>query len=249
MSTDSHRVVVTTSWDDGHVYDYAVANLLTEHDLPGTFYIAPRNQELPTRTRLSDRAIRDLASSFEIGGHTLTHERLAPLCDQDAAEEIRAGKTYLEDCLGLSLISFCYPGGLYRPGQTRLVEAAGFSRARTVARHRTDATPAAMEVPTTFHAYQHLLDGPVAVSMAGYDLRRARRWFFNWDDWAIAMFDEVCNAGGVFHLWGHSWEIEARADWERLERVLSHIARRPGVDYLRNGELAVTPTGRAARVS
>jgi peptidoglycan-N-acetylglucosamine deacetylase len=244
MSADSRRATVTTSWDDGHVYDFAVANLLHHYALPGTFYIAPRNQELPLRTRLSDRAIRELASSFEIGGHTLTHERIAPLGDAAATEEIQAGKAYLEDCLGLSLVSFCYPGGSYRPEQTRLVEAAGFTRARTVARHRTDATPRAMEVPTTFHAYQHLLDGPAAVAMAGHNVRLARRWFFNWDDWAIAIFDRVVEAGGVFHLWGHSWEIEARDDWGRLERVMAHIARRPQVDYIRNGDLAVQASDR-----
>ena len=36
-------VFVTTSWDDGHVLDHKVANLLESYDLPGTFYVATQN--------------------------------------------------------------------------------------------------------------------------------------------------------------------------------------------------------------
>src|ERR1700689_4714900 len=79
-----HDAFVTTSWDDGHVYDFAVANLLDDYDLPGTFYVAPRNRELPPRARLRDRDIVELASRFEIGGHTLTHLRLTLLNDAEA---------------------------------------------------------------------------------------------------------------------------------------------------------------------
>jgi len=52
------------------------------------------------------------------------------------------------------------------------------------------------------------------------------------------MFDRVMATGGVYHLWGHSWEIEERGEWERLERVLSYIGRHEGVSYVSNSELA-----------
>ena len=53
----------------------------------------------------------------------------------------------------------------------------------------------------------------------------------------MAMFDRVMVRGGVFHLWGHSWEIENHKDWQRLEAVLKYISRRPGVVYATNQEL------------
>ncbi len=112
-------VLVTTSWDDGHVYDFAVANMLDHYDLPGTFYIAPRNCELPPRARLRNRDIAELASRFEIGGHTLTHLRLTSLDERAAMAEISAGKHHLEDCIGTPVTSFCYPGGDYAPAHTR----------------------------------------------------------------------------------------------------------------------------------
>ena len=53
----------------------------------------------------------------------------------------------------------------------------------------------------------------------------------------MAHFDRCLDRGGVFHLWGHSWEIDARDDWRRLDRVLAYISGHPGVRYIRNGEL------------
>jgi hypothetical protein len=67
---------------------------------------------------------------------------------------------------------------------------------------------------------------------------RARDRFWNWDTLAMDLFDRVASDGGVFHLWGHSWEIEARRDWRRLERVLDHISGRSQATYISNGALA-----------
>jgi peptidoglycan/xylan/chitin deacetylase (PgdA/CDA1 family) len=228
---------VTTSWDDGHVYDFAVANLLTTYQLSGTFYIAPLNGEFPTRARLRDRDIVELSTQFEIGGHTLTHVRLPTASPDVASAEIASGKNYLEDCIGRRLISFCYPGGEYTPFHMEMVRNAGFQLARTVERHCVDRPSSLMEVPTTFHAYQHLSDGTAALRMATGNPFRAARYFSHWDTWAIALFEQVLTHGGVFHLWGHSWELERQGDWDRLERVMAHISGRQEVTYIANGQL------------
>ena len=31
------------------------------------------------------------------------------------------------------------------------------------------------------------------------------------------------NNGGIWHLWGHSWEIEANSDWDKLESLFRLI--------------------------
>jgi peptidoglycan-N-acetylglucosamine deacetylase len=229
-------VYVTTSWDDGHVLDHQLATMLDSYNLPATFYIAPRNVELPARERLNDRGIQLLAEKFEIGGHTMRHIRLPSLPAMVARQEIMAGKSYLEDLIGTALRSFCYVGGCYGPEHRTMVREAGFTVARTVQRHRTDLCPA-MQVSTTTHAYRHLVDGPAALRCAGYDPKLTARYFANWDELAIANFDTVVATGGVYHLWGHSWEIAANRDWDRLERVLAHISRRPEVRYVSNGDL------------
>ena len=34
------------------------------------------------------------------------------------------------------------------------------------------------------------------------------------------LLNVVRRRGGVFHLWGHSWELEQTAQWQRLDAVL-----------------------------
>jgi len=61
---------------------------------------------------------------------------------------------------------------------------------------------------------------------------------FSWRNFAFAMFDRAYYAdGGVFHIWGHSWEIEKYKMWDELKNVLEYISKHNGVDYLTNGQI------------
>jgi peptidoglycan/xylan/chitin deacetylase (PgdA/CDA1 family) len=232
----AQRVVVTSSWDDGHHLDTPLAELLRRYDIPGTFYIAPDNFEIEPSKRLAPAGIRDLATEFEIGGHTRRHLPLPGLTEDQARDEMLAGKHQLEDILSAPVTSFCYPRGEYLPVHVRLAAEAGFAVARTVRRNSL-SIGSALEMATTMNAYQHLVDGPISLRLAGKKPWRATRYYTNWDEMAMRWFDICLERGGVYHLWGHSWEIDARDDWQRLERVLGHIGRRSGVSYATNGGL------------
>jgi peptidoglycan/xylan/chitin deacetylase (PgdA/CDA1 family) len=232
----SARCTVTTSWDDGHRLDRELADLLVRHGIAGTFYIAPRNHEIDPHQRLGPAGIRELAQRFEIGAHTLSHQRLSRLPDARAAQEMRAGKQELEEITGSAVTSFCYPCGDYRPVHLRQARELGFSLARTVRRGFLDPGPP-LELRTTVNAYAHRVDALAALRMARLRPRAAGRLYLDWDELAISWFERCLAQGGVYHLWGHSWEVAARRDWQRLERVLAHIGGRPGVRYLANGQL------------
>jgi peptidoglycan/xylan/chitin deacetylase (PgdA/CDA1 family) len=236
MTSQTPSVVVTTSWDDGHELDTRLAELLRANDIPGTFYIASDNVEIEPRKRLSDDALRDIAADFEVGGHTMRHLPLTELSDADAREEMRAGKEKLEDVTGRPVTSFCYPLGQYRPVHVRLAGEVGFAVARTVRRSSLEMA-SALEMVTTVNAYQHLVDGPLALRLSRLRPWQAAKYYFNWDELAMRWFDLCLADGGVYHLWGHSWEVDARGDWARLTRVLEYISGRPGVRYVTNGEV------------
>jgi peptidoglycan/xylan/chitin deacetylase (PgdA/CDA1 family) len=231
-------VTVTTSWDDGHVLDLRLADLLSSHGLAATFYVAPRSVEIAEHLRLTDRQLRELGGRFEIGGHTLHHVRLPSVALQAADDEVRYGKSFLEDVLQTNVTSFCYPGGAYGPEHVDLVRRAGFLVARTVRRWVQRPASDLLQMGTTSHAYRHLKDVPALVNRYWHRPVRLVRTFRNWEQLAIDQFDETASAGGVFHLWGHSWEVDANDDWARLERVVRHIAGRSGVRYAPNGALA-----------
>jgi peptidoglycan/xylan/chitin deacetylase (PgdA/CDA1 family) len=227
------QTIVTTSWDDGHRLDSRLAALLSRYAVPATFYVSPENREIPVADRLSNSEISSLAADFEIGGHTQTHARLTQLNDADAMREIVVGKDSLEQVIGRSVDSFCYPGGAYRQRHIPIVRSAGFTMARTVRRGYTAASPR-YEVATTCHAYRHLVDIARAVSLGR---QRGIAMYMNWDDAAIALFHRTLASGGVYHLWGHSWEIDKHDDWHRLERVLRVIGGRTDVVYAENRAL------------
>jgi peptidoglycan-N-acetylglucosamine deacetylase len=229
-------VVVTTSWDDGHRLDSRLAALLEKYAVPATFYIAPRNVEWNAAELLSPAGVRELAERFEIGGHTLSHRRLPTLSDAEARADIRAGKQDLEDVIGGPVTSFCYPCGDYTPTHVEITRDLGFTLARTV-RRSTLQPGSPLELDTTINAYAHRVDGPLAWRMARGRPWTAAKLFLSWDELAITWFEICRREGGVFHLWGHSWEVDARGDWQRLERLLAHISGHPDVTYLQNREL------------
>jgi len=238
MEQRNKKVLVTTSWDDGHVLDMRVAELLKTYGIRGTFYIAPHNHELKEVDRLSDEQIKTLAQEFEIGAHTMTHRSLIHLKEKEALFEIGKSQQYLESLLSKKVTSFCYPRGAYRKEHVTMVKDVGFTLARTVKRFVTRPEPTSvLETHTSVHTYNHWSDVWGVFLLARGNLRTFFSLYRKWDKIAVALFDRVLEQGGVFHLWGHSWELRDRNDWERLEAVLQYIAGKEGVQYVDNKEI------------
>jgi peptidoglycan/xylan/chitin deacetylase (PgdA/CDA1 family) len=238
MTTPSRQpAIVTTSWDDGHRLDVRLAEMLVENHLLGTFYVAPLSAEIAPRDRLSRSAIELLSDQFEIGAHTVTHRRLTTLGEAVAREEIVGGRYYLEDVTGNPVDSFCYPGGAFGPEHVRLVRDAGFTYARTIRRFALNSGTDPLLSPTTAHAYRHLVDGGACLTYAKFNPMLAWDLYRHWDRLAMILFDQVLKEGGIFHLWGHSWEVDRNDQWNELLRVCQYIADHPGVQYVVNGDV------------
>ncbi len=230
------QVLVTTSWDDGHVLDVRLSALLKKYGIKGTFYISPKDHEIAPENRLSDKQIHELAKDFEIGAHTMTHPRLTRVSDSRAKNEIDESKLYLEQVSGKKITSFCYPCGVYKPKHVKMLQKSGFTYGRTIQRHFF-STGSSLEAHTTLHTYNHWLDLWKIASFANFNLIKTIK-YFQWDNLAKAMFDRTLENGGVFHLWGHSWEIEKHGDWEKLENILTYIAHKQNVNYVSNSEVS-----------
>jgi peptidoglycan/xylan/chitin deacetylase (PgdA/CDA1 family) len=228
---------VTTSWDDGHVLDMRLATLLKKYGIAATFYISPKDREISSIDRLTNEQIRELSQDFEIGAHTMTHPDLRALDAAEAQKEIVESKKYLENVIQKPIVSFCYPSGLHSPRESVLVQQAGFKLARTVIRFATTIGPDPFALPTTLHAYDHWLDAWRIAVFARFNPFAFIRYYRHWDVLAKAMFDRVSKTGGIFHLWGHSWEIEKSNNWDRLEEVFMYIGQKSTVQYLPNGQL------------
>jgi len=234
---------ITTSWDDGNPSDLRVAELLVKHGLRGTFYV-PRSAKTGTMTAAQ---IRDLGSVFEIGAHTLHHVVLTGMMKEKAWREISDSKSWLEDTIGHSCRMFCPPSGEFSKEHVCMIQSAGFIGLRTTELgsldHPRKQTGFAL-MPTTLQAYPH---GLVAVAR-----NAAKRFAFGnlwrliangraaeWPILARSLLHRVLDDGGVFHLWGHSWELGVANQWTHLDDVLQAMEEiRANVPSLDNGEIA-----------
>ncbi len=229
-------VIVTTSWDDGHKCDIRLASLLRKYGVGGTFYICPKTREFPAAERLTPDEIRELAGEFEIGAHTMTHPHLSRLDADAAREEINRSKEVLERIVGQPLRSFCYPYGDHSDETKRLVREAGFASARSINRFTTRSADQ-LAIGTSVDTYDHLRDGMLSVLR----LCRRRPWQIfrmrRWDNLAKAMFAQARERGEVFHLWGHSREIDMHNDWVRLEEFLAWLSEQPDVVFAGNSDV------------
>jgi len=157
-----------------------------------------------------------------------------------ARRELFLSKQRLEAALQAPVRGFCFPGGKYH-GQLPLWAAQeGYDYCRTTRMFRSAAMRQRNLLHTTLQWWPH--------SEAGYLRHWLRRpgiksalellsGHTGLEARARALFERCSRRGLPFHLWGHSYELQAPADWKRLEGFLEFISKRQGVRYVTNAEL------------
>jgi peptidoglycan/xylan/chitin deacetylase (PgdA/CDA1 family) len=220
--------------------DLKLSQLLLEFGIKGTFYVALHNREL-AGLEVSD--LLELSKYVEIGAHTSTHppdlRRLPP---SQLEDEICGSKLELEDVLGSPVSMFCYPRGKYNRRVCQAVINAGFIGARTTTQFHLNPGFDAWQIPTTIMVdplphwirFRHELK---TGNWSGVRTLLQRGISASWVELARGLFEDVLESGGVWHLWGHSWEIEKYDLWDDLRTVLNEVAQRKYVRYLTNTEV------------
>jgi peptidoglycan-N-acetylglucosamine deacetylase len=222
---------ITTSWDDGHPLDLRVAELLHKYDLRATFYIPIENE----RPVLKSSEVRALSAEFEIGAHTVHHCDLLTMPENRIYGEIADCKSTLEQICGCECTAFCFPRGHFRWSHVRHVRDAGYRTARTVELMSLEMPlmrDGVAMMATTVQA------GPMGfLKVARNSLKRLRpgnlfrHMLYGNSDWvatAERVLEHVLSCGGVFHFWGHSWEVDQMGQWQNLERVLATLSQCKG---------------------
>lgn len=235
----SRPIVVTTSWDDGHPCDLRLAELLAENGIPATFYVPVAGEG--GRTVLPAKDLRSaLRQGFEIGAHTMSHRILTQVSDAELLHEVCGSKEVLEDQLGVEMRMFCYPRGRYDAKTIDCVRRAGFRGARTTEMLSQALEFNRFEMPTSLQAYPH----PPIDYLKNLGKRRnwagMRRYVKDyllcetWVETGKRLFDDTLQHGGIWHLYGHSWELEESCLWEQLRDLLEYVSKRTGVVYASN---------------
>jgi Polysaccharide deacetylase len=238
------------SWDDGHPNDMRLADLLDKYGFKATFYVPGRFPpggycQKDGFDILTAPQLREVGGRFELGSHTMDHVFLEDVDVEEARRQINAGKSWLEDVLGRSVPGFCYPGGSYNDAVRRLVQEAGFTYGRTTEDLYSGVSFDPYLMPTSFHFYargrkdflRSFLKQPNRGARFGmFTATMVGTGFLNRLKLGL---DHVCRKGGVFHLWGHSWEFGHFDGWPMLESFLQYAAERVPQDRrVTNGQLA-----------
>ncbi|WP_159542009.1 Ig-like domain repeat protein [Aeromicrobium sp. 9AM] len=130
QAADGPPTVVSLTFDDGSTTQLLAAGLMTNHGMPGTFYVNSGNvgkNGYATRAELTQLA----ADGHEIGGHTLHHANLTTLPSTEAKRQICLDRANLTEW-GFTVRSFAFP---FAEGSTAigdLVRDCGYNSARNV---------------------------------------------------------------------------------------------------------------------
>lgn len=234
--------IVTTSWDDGDLRDLRVAELLKSCAMRGTFYVPI--EPFDGNASLTREHLRALAAEgFEIGAHGIAHENMAALPLEQARYVARTCKAVLEDTLGRKIRMFCYPRGRYTAQVAGALRDAGYDGARNVHLLETAITAQPFDLPTSTQVYPHTRAEYLRNIARARNLGRLYDYVAHLnlgDGWLTIgrkLFDRVLEQGGIWHLWGHSWEIDQLGLWEQMREMLDYVCRREGVLYLNNAEV------------
>jgi len=192
-----------SSWDDGYVFDRELSDLLKKFNLPGTFYIPGAGGEFPLNASLVKKLVED---GFEIGGHTVSHPQdMKMLSEEMMVPEILNNKKALEILSGQEIKKFCYPRGRFDERVIKVLKQLGFTSARTT------------------KVLQTLVDDPFRTPTAIHVYQRQEYGDMDWVEAANIMVDQAIRTNGIFHIWGHSWEINRDNNWDKLEKFFEWL--------------------------
>lgn len=233
------RCLVTTSWDDGDPLDLGIAKLLSECGVRGTFYVPLRGHH-GSQPMGSAGLIALADGGFEIGAHGVSRPDLTKCNPQELFHEVSDCKQELESTLGRPVRLLAYPRGRHDRRIIETLKEAGYSGARTTRMLARDIGDDPFRMPTTVQAYPHRPTAYIRNFIRARQMQKHWRYVLpslltsDWTRMAKAIFDSVLEWGGVWHLYGHSWEIAALGLWEPLRDLLTYVSGREGVLYLDN---------------
>lgn len=226
-----NTLIVTSSWDDGVATDLKLGLLLQKYKVKGTFYVS----RLATDDLLKPEDIVSLGKDFEIGSHTMNHPVLTGIPLYEAKTEIKSSKEYLQQLLGHPVDMFCYPDGRYNLAVKQIVKESGFTGARTCIPGGFDPPDDNFEWHMTFLTSNGSPLMALKIFLNACLLNPAA--LFDWEARGKSLFDKALHRGGVYHIYGHSLELETNNEWPKLERLLAYVSGKENVLYLTNSEV------------
>ena len=217
------RIAVTTSFDDGHIYDRRIVAAFNEWGLKGTFNLNSGSLQRTGKpgeggewAHIDASEVADLYRGHEVAIHGVTHPWLDRLEASQIAYEILDDRKALEDLVGYPVRGMAYPFGAFSPQVIEVLRALGIVYSRTTLNTSPCFPPAE---PLAWGATAHQFATEPSVPERFKALLDNPRY------------------SGVFYIWGHGFEFHQRNDWAALEHIYKPLSGHADVWYCTNIEL------------
>lgn len=203
---------IIASFDDGDKENLRIAELLDKYGLKGIFFV-PLNwysfNILNGRESLTSEDLLSLSQGgHEIGSHTITHPMLTRISLGQAFDEI-VNSREIGSIVGKEVTKFCYPKGYAHEDHKNIVRKYYEYGRNTQVGHITEGEDPAWQ-STTVH-------------VAGN--KRKEYKDTHWLKEALKLLQAArVKKDSIFHLWGHSWEIDKFNEWDNFETLLKELA-------------------------
>lgn len=203
------------SFDDATSQDLLIAELLEKYNFQknSVFYfpVMPNVVNNPKgRQSLTEKEMQDIASKFEIGSHTITHQLLTRISLNQAKTEIFDSRKILQEKFKQPINKFSYPRGYANAELQIAVQEAGYESARSTLVGYIHESENNFFEQTTVHV--------------GCD--RKEYGGMTWLDYAIKMLEVANNTDeSIYHAWGHGFEL-ANYDngFKQFESLLKRLS-------------------------
>ncbi len=211
-------VVLEFSFDDNHVLNMKVADMLEQYGFRGTFFI--NIMPLQTHPGMKPEQIKLLHDrGHEIAAHTVRHRQLTYQRSTQRQYELRYGKATLEDFICSEVTGFSYPKGQYTDAIKRETESVGYLYARAVGEGNINPESDKFAIVPTVQIYNSPLRRYLRIRKNMLEGGK-----FSWTgDWKKSCMKYLKNNEGTVHIWGHAWEIEKQGLWAEFEDLLKWI--------------------------
>ncbi len=223
-------LIVSLTFDDGTVTQFAHRSQLESRGMRGTYYIpsgAPKDGDYHMAwSQISTLA----AAGHEIGGHTLDQRDLTAMSDAERKWQIcKDRRNLIERLPGVPITSFAYPGARENPDVQAVVQFCGYSSGRVVGGIPA-STGAEFKPPSNDWRIRTPCCDPTDANL--------RAWvndaYTKGGDWVVLVFHEISAAPGAtsvtdfqnFLTWLRDQVVLGRVVVQKVNEVVA--AKTPG---------------------
>ncbi len=222
---DGNQKVLTLSYDDGVVQDIRLIEILNKYGIKGTFNVNS-GQFIPENTvrdkfygtmKLSEAKQLYINSGHEVAVHTYSHPYIAEFKDHEVIFEVMKDRYAIENEFGCIARGMAYPYGCFNDRIVELLKDCGIVYSRTViSTERFELPDDWLRLEATCHQCNPRL------------MELAKEFA------ELKPINETCK---MFYLWGHSYELDDKNYWDKIEDFAKFIGKRDDIWYATNIEV------------